>query len=335
MRHPSQGSIARLLTLLAFIAIAAPGSRADEDARGGVTVSGISAGGYAAVQSHVALSGTISGSAIIAGGPYHCAEGNIANALGRCISGTGLDISPLVEATRAAASAAEIDPVESLSGDRVWLFHGGLDPVVKAPVTQALRDFYAAFLPEDAIVFVEDIPATHGWPTLDSGIPCGEMGGDYINDCDYDAAGAMLEQLYGPLNPPTEALEANLKVLDQTTIRQEGAGLADSGFAYVPEPCAERASECRLHISFHGCRQGKEFIEERFARMSGLNEWAESNRIIVLYPQVSKAPLNPQGCWDWWGYTGPDYDRKSGKQISSIAALIEAWSKPAPMLPAE
>jgi poly(3-hydroxybutyrate) depolymerase len=156
------------------------------------------------------------------------------------------------------------------------------------------------------------------------------MGGDFINDCDYDAAGAMLQQLYGPLNPPTDAVEANLELLDQTTIRQDGDGLADSGYAYVPDHCAGQAADCRLHISFHGCRQGKEFLDERFAKLSGLNEWAESNRIIVLYPQVNKSPLNPQGCWDWWGYTGPDYDRKSGKQIASIAALIATWSDRAP-----
>ncbi len=327
MRYANDFNIAGLLVLLAAGLLPVSSALADDNGAGRVTVSGISSGGHAAVQVHVALSSTVSGAAVVAGGPYHCAEGNLLHALGRCISGAALEVDPLVEATRAAAIAGTIDPVESLSDDRVWLFHGKADSVIKFGVVDALRSFYAAFLPEQAIALVDNIPASHGWPTQNQGVACGEMGADYINACDYDAAGAMLQQLYGPLNPPTIALEANLKVLDQTSIVADGASFADSGYAYVPQPCVQATGECRLHVVFHGCRQGKEFIEDRFARMSGLNEWAESNRIIVLYPQVNKSLSNPQGCWDWWGYTGADYDQQSGKQVAGIAALIKAWSE--------
>ena len=325
MRYAKFCKISTILALLAGSAV--PSACADDNDTGRVTVSGISAGGYAAVQAHVALSGTISGAAAVAGGPYHCAEGSIMHALGRCISGSALEAAPLVEATRSAAGAGTIDPVESLSNDRVWLFHGKADSVVDAAVTEALRDFYASFLPQQAIALVDDIPATHGWPTQDQGVACGEMGGDYINACDYDAAGEMLQHLYGPLSQPIEARESGLQILDQASVVPKGGKFADSGFAYVPQACVDKTGECRLHLAFHGCRQGSEFIEDRFARMSGLNEWAESNRIIVLYPQVSKSMMNPQGCWDWWGYTGADYDQRSGKQIAGIAALIEAWSE--------
>lgn len=317
----------KMLALLAGLSMSASCSAADDNGAGRVTVSGISAGGYAAVQVHIALSDTVSGAAVIAGGPYHCAEGNIVHALGRCISGTDLNATPLVEATRAAANAGTIDPLASLSGDRVWLFHGAADPVVGAAVTAALRDFYAAFLPQQAITLVTDIPVSHGWPTVDRGIACGTMGGDFINACEYDAAGAMLQHLYGPLNPPGPALDANLQTLDQASLVADNAHFADAGYAYVPTACADNASACRLHLAFHGCRQGKEFIEDRFARMAGLNEWAESNRMIVLYPQVGKSLVNPQGCWDWWGYTGADYDLRDGKQVAAIAALIDAWSE--------
>ena len=327
MQHANDLTIAGLLLLSAAFSITAPPARAGDDVAGRVTVSGISAGGYAAVQTHVALSGVISGAAVIAAGPYHCAEGDIANALGRCINGASLSAEPMIGAATAAAVAGDIDPIEALSDDRVWLFHGQSDPVVNAAVTGTLRDFYAGFLPEDAIVLVDDIPATHGWPTLEVGIECGEMGGDYINDCDYDAAGAMLQHLYGPLQARVPAVEEHLQDLDQASLAEVDAGFAEAGYAYVPAPCAKEPASCRLHIAFHGCRQGQEFIEDRFARSTGLNEWAESNQIVVLYPQVDKSMMNPQGCWDWWGYTGADYDRKSGKQIAGIAALVATWSK--------
>jgi len=40
--------------------------------------------------------------------------------------------------------------------------------------------------------------------------------------------------------------------------------------------------------------------------MSGYNELAEKNDIVILYPQAETStlfPFNPKGCWDWWGYS--------------------------------
>lgn len=52
-----------------------------------------------------------------------------------------------------------------------------------------------------------------------------------------------------------------------------------------------------------------------FAQNSGLNTYAESNNVIILYPQskINKKLGNPGGCWDYWGYTGRNYVSKSGK----------------------
>lgn len=325
MQQVTFGRIFGILALSSLVTGA--GAIADDGSMGRVTVSGLSSGAYAAVQSHIALSSMISGAAAIAGGPYHCAEGNVMQALGRCMGGADLDVAPLIEATRSAAAADNIDPVDSMSDDRVWLFLGAADPIVSSAVTGALADFYADFVPKEAIKLVDSIAVTHGWPTRDQGVACDQMGGDFINACDYDAAGEMLQHLYGPLNPPAAARDDGLQALDQASVVPEGSSFAESGFAYVPEACVGNVGECRLHLAFHGCRQGKQFIEDRFARMSGLNEWAESNRIVVLYPQVNKSMMNPQGCWDWWGYTGADYDQRSGKQIAGVAALIAAWSE--------
>jgi len=47
----------------------------------------------------------------------------------------------------------------------------------------------------------------------------------------------------------------------------------------------------------------------------------------VLYPQVASskiAPMNPYGCWDWWGYTGDDYATREGPQIEVIMAMLDA-----------
>jgi hypothetical protein len=34
-------------------------------------------------------------------------------------------------------------------------------------------------------------------------------------------------------------------------------------------------------------------------------------------------PLNPDHCWDWWGYTGPDFDVRAGPQMRAVKNMIE------------
>jgi poly(3-hydroxybutyrate) depolymerase len=57
---------------------------------------------------------------------------------------------------------------------------------------------------------------------------------------------------------------------------------------------------------------------------TGLNDWAESNNLVILYPQATSNFLkNPEGCWDWWGYTGSDFAFKSGLQMSMVYAMYQ------------
>ena len=56
---------------------------------------------------------------------------------------------------------------------------------------------------------------------------------------------------------------------------------------------------------------------------AGYNQWAEANKIIVLYPQSQKTLLNPKGCFDWWGYTGLDYASKLGAQMQAVKKMID------------
>lgn len=52
---------------------------------GVTTLSGLSAGGFFAVQLHVAFSESIAGVAVFAGGPFYCALGNVDVALSACM----------------------------------------------------------------------------------------------------------------------------------------------------------------------------------------------------------------------------------------------------------
>ena len=78
-----------------------------------------------------------------------------------------------------------------------------------------------------------------------------------------------------------------------------------------------------MHIAFHGCGQNRTFIGDAFARDSGYARWADANNIIVLFPQTAATPLNPQGCWDWWGYTGREYLTRKAPQILAVRRMLD------------
>ena len=298
----------------------------DADLKHRITVSGVSAGGFMAVQSHIALADRIGGAGIVAGGPYHCAQGDVQVALSECMTGEGLNIEPLIGFTREAGAAGDIAPVTELDSARVWIFHSPADSVVSPAAGRALMDFYRAFVAADQVAFVDDVETAHGWPTLDAGAACMEWGGDYINDCDYDTAGAILQHLYGDFNArDPQAKPENLVETDMSAYFGSGSHVAESGYLYVPDSCRGNPGDCSLHIAFHGCVQGAGFIDDRFAMQAGFNEWAESNHLIVAYPQIEKSLFNPKGCWDWWGYTDEDYDLRSGKQVAGVAAIIDSF----------
>jgi hypothetical protein len=165
-------------------------------------------------------------------------------------------------------------------------------------------------------------------PTFDAGGDCGTAASPWILACGYDAAGEMLRFFYGNLSAPAGALTGELREFDQSryVTRDALASMADTGFVFVPKDCAA-GKPCRIHVAFHGCRQGIGFLGRRFAKEAGYNRWADANRIVVLYPQADNSlfwPVNPRGCWDWWGYSGADYAARSGAQLSTVHAMLAA-----------
>lgn len=45
-------------------------------------------------------------------------------------------------------------------------------------------------------------------------------------------------------------------------------------------------------------------------------------QIIILYPQAAPTTMNPDECWDWWGYTNEEYAFQSGVQNAAMRAMI-------------
>ncbi|WP_243638905.1 PHB depolymerase family esterase [Streptacidiphilus pinicola] len=99
----------------------------------------------------------------------------------------------------------------------------------------------------------------------------------------------------------------------------------DTAQAYIPPTCAAGAA-CKLVVALHGCLSGQYLLGDEFAEQGNLDTYADTNDLVVLYPQAisSALPYNPQGCWDWWGYDGSNFAVKSAPQMKSIMNMIHA-----------
>jgi poly(3-hydroxybutyrate) depolymerase len=294
----------------------------------GVYAAGVSSGGYFANQLHVAYSGTFRGAAIFAGGPYYCAQGNVFTAQYACMKDWQDDQLPhLEDVTRSWSSQGLIDPVGNLSGDPVYVFHGTSDSTVVSSVAGDLVTYYRDFGAN--VQYADSTPAGHAWISPKGPNSCGLTVSPYINNCGIDPEGAFLGHLLGGVNPPnTGTLTGSVTRFDQNPYAVGGSASALSmgadGFVYVPASCAGGAG-CALLVVLHGCNQGYATIGTKLIDTGYVNEYADTNNLVVLYPQaVATSGSNPQGCWDWWGYHDADYARHGGDQLDTVLAMVHA-----------
>jgi len=291
-----------------------------------VTVAGISSGGYMAVQLQVAFSKSIFGTAVFAGGPYYCAQGSLNSAVGYCETGSGIPLQTLIEYTNYQAANGTIDPTSNIANKPIYMFSGYNDTTVRQGVMNTLQQYYETYTSSSNIAYNQNSQAAHAWISLDGPNSCTSSYIPYINNCGLDAEQTFLTNFYGSLNPKnTGTLTGSYIQFDQNPFASGGNAKSYSmdgtGWLFVPQNCTNGQS-CRLVIALHGCLQCQGIIQQQFVQKSGINEWADTNNIIVLYPQATSSSSNPLGCWDWWGYLSSDYALKSASQMDAIMAMV-------------
>ncbi|CAF3427244.1 unnamed protein product [Rotaria sp. Silwood1] len=301
------------------------------------SVSGLSSGAYLATQIQVAFSASIKGAGIIAGGPYDCGA---QMSYTSCMYTSTPSIATSISNTK-AWSDDKIDNIQNLAKHKVYMISGTSDSTVGVSVMNQLYKYYVTdgqFIPSTNVVFNKDLKSAHTFPTdFDSAgnNGCGSTSSPYISNCGFDGAGAILEHIYGSLKPRNNgALSGTFIEFSQAEFltSPRSYGMDETAWIYVPKSCAD-GQTCKLHIAYHGCAQGYEKVGDKFVKNTGYNRWADTNNIIVLYPQAvattlknieSKATLpNSNGCWDWIGWYGADFDVKSGKQSTAMKKMID------------
>lgn len=283
-----------------------------------VTMSGLSAGAFFAIQYGMAHSSEVMGVASFAGGVYHCANGNMLDADACAQDPSTVDVQKEISFAQAHGEDGSIEPITHVQGQKVFVYQGSVDAVVNPGSANKLVQFYQSLGAH--VAAKTNLASGHGIPTQSFGGLCAASDAPWVLNCGYDAAGALLNYFYGNLAPKAAMKNSNLTTFDQSEFSTFGDALNSTGYVYIPDSCKITTNHCRLHVAFHGCMQTPAMVADAFVAHTGLNDWAESNNIVVLYPSVDGADLT--GCWDWYGYTGPDYDLASAKQITAVRAMI-------------
>lgn len=331
--HLAAGALC-LASLSASAAVPLPALNVDTS---NITVSGLSSGGVMAINLGYAYSATFRGVGIFAATPYLC---QYHYAYESCQNKNVITAAMLgtMQATIDSWSGGVIDSKSNVATQKIYLFTGTKDNTVGVNPMLAVQQQYS----DNGVPSVNLIQAAntgHVFPTDFTSAgnnPCSTSFTPYISNCSYDGAKAVLSQFYGALQPRNNApAAANYREFNQREFTGN-PGMADTGWVYVPATCAAYG-KCKLHVAFHGCTQNTATIGDKFVKNTGYTRWADTNNIIVLFPQAradlnlystvaSGMQSNANACWDTVGFYGANYAQKSGAQLSAIKAMVDRLS---------
>ena len=235
---------------------------------------------------------------------------------------------------------------------------------VQAPTYSAAFYRLLTATPASQVVLVTVPHAEHGFvtdrhPTCASCQPCGTLDA-MVQECGYDMAGAMLGHLLGPLRPRVPSIPKHLVVVNQsqfwpaTAHSEADIGMDKTAYLYVPESCPPKAAvvvgpasskagaaraaaaaaateHCRILVVYPGCYcsvatspSGRPSTGMDIMTWGGFGDWAESNNIIVVYPQHATVP-----CWQGCGRELPNdpgydlFDTRSGQQMLVVNRMVD------------
>lgn len=311
------------------------------------SVIGISSGGYMASQLAIAWPERFAGLGVISAGPWGCAQGSLSLALTQCMLTTKgpVDLEAIDARYQSYLERELVGTPQQRSTLRVYHWHGGADSVVAPAIAQSLTQQLESWLanPEQQLETIVDDGAAHGWPVGRDTFPddtrtadCAEGGGNHLLNCERQVAKDALDWLHGPSadksadknavhDESTDSPQGRLVRFDQSDF--EARGLADEGYLFIPQSC--ESGNCPVTLALHGCDMSANNGDTSFVRHSGLNERAAREGRLVLYPQAKSSMANPQGCWDWWGFTesswqlDPLHDSREGRQAGALMQMLD------------
>lgn len=312
-----------------------------------VTLSGFDSGAIFATQYQFSFSDEIRGAGLATPVPWACAQNTISGGDACMTDPYIIDMDLFYAEAAKQESLGNLANLTNIASHYVSVQSAPLDPLVAHDTSILAEQMYGQY-GVTAIDTVYSMPngdtGTHAWVTSRYGNPCSYLGDPYVNNCGFDYAGHILTGLFRHMNQPFTPAPANftfnssyLYEFNQEAFGASGLvnSMAGTGYAFIPPQCiaganGTAAAECHLHLHFHGCRQSRATVGAAYVSQTELNEHAQLNNIMVLYPQATPNDilLNPLGCWDWFGYCKPlevlAYATNKGVQTRMIRAIVRA-----------
>lgn len=261
------------------------------------------------------------------------------------------------------ANQGLIADTSNISQQRVLIYQGSNDRTVNPGMADKVQEFYSRLGVGESELQMVSSSGNHNFPTdRDDGTACSEARPPYVANCKMDLAGQVLNHLLDRPLVRAKYNESNLHIIAQADAPNS---LATYGYLYANAFCLNNPSACDVHVALHGCKMSDSFDKEfqsayeakvqltrilgiqnyelkarspqmgalAFARKAGYAEYAESanNRLMILFPQTQitseNYPGNPNGCWDWYGWTGSNYATNQGSEPSWLIQQINLVQK--------
>lgn len=273
-----------------------------------------------AIQYQFAYPEDISAVGSLAGGVWNCSQGDWQRARKACMSHPEeVQIEESLKTAEEMQKKNELGNLSLIRKHKVFLFQGLADSVLKPEQADHLENFLSKYSP--LLTKKADLQAGHGFPTLKTNIPCEQNKIPWLINCQYDLSAEMLSWFFGPLKSSVPAQTNSLLTFDQKEFSQVATKVAGIGHAYIPKACLDES--CPALIMLHGCLMSPTILGEQFINGTELNDWAEGNNLIIVYPATTRSVGNPNGCWDWFSYTGKDFLSRKAPQIVFLNQIIQ------------
>lgn len=304
-----------------------------------ITLSGFSSGGSFAQQVYLSYSSLIHGIAVFSHTYYRCGPVTTSQLEydTACTRLGNRHISQLYDPNNALNdiqnyySQRLIENPANLLNKPLYVYAGTRNWLFTADMSLRILQVFEPYIRNPKVIRTVVQDANLTLPTARADYPpCnGPPNSLQLSNCGLSGPLDSLQFLLGESairQPATEIQLEPLLTFDQSEFFYGANGgrydMDSVGYLYIPRLCRSNQVDCLLHFYFHGCSVGRQYVGEGHVRNSGYLEVAETNGIIMVFPQAVASAENDIGCWDTYGFTGPLYATQRGSQVTAVRNMI-------------
>lgn len=167
-----------------------------------------------------------------------------------------------------------IDPLSNLADQKVFIYHGKADSVLKVKMQEKLKSYYLSVGVKESNIATLTGEGSHNFPTdRTDGIACEKEEVPYVSSCNLNVAGKILDHLIDENLTRADFNKDHIYIVDQTTnllntSKEEKdwvtpvTSIAPYAYLYASNKCLNHPESCHMHIALHGCKMSDSYNED-------------------------------------------------------------------------